>query len=95
MLKVRLHQCSVEQSHPSAGCSAVLDVSQDMVGLPGCLVTLLTQVQLAVNQGPPDLFHWSCSPVSHPPTVSIVRVAPSQVQNLAFALVKLYVVDCL
>jgi len=34
----------------------VLDVTQDTVGLPGCLGTLLAHVQLAVDHGPSSLF---------------------------------------
>jgi len=58
LLKLRPHQCTVEQDipfpHPVA--CAVLDALQCAVGLPGCLDTLLTRVQLAVSQDPPDLF---------------------------------------
>ena len=59
VLKVRPHQCSEEQDNhfPWSVGDAVLDASEVMSGLPGCLGTLLTHVQLGE----------SGSPVFHPP----------------------------
>lgn len=48
--------CRAGQSLPSPSGWAVLDALQCAVGLPGCLDTLLTHVQLAVSQDSPDLF---------------------------------------
>jgi len=40
------------QSLPLTSCNAMIDVPLDMVLLPGFLDTLLTHIQLAVNQDP-------------------------------------------
>ena len=54
VLKVRPQQRRADQDNPfprPAG-SAVPDAPQDMVGPPGCQGTLLTHIQLAVDQNP-------------------------------------------
>lgn len=69
--------------------------SLDTVGLPGFLGTVLTCVQPAMIRTPYVL--QTLSSVSSPPsvythTVFIARVASSQVQKLALALIKLHAV---
>ena len=57
MLQVRLQQRRAERVNPfphPAG-NAVLNAPQGMVGLPGCLGTLLTHAQSAVDQDPQSL----------------------------------------
>ena len=64
----------------------MLDAPQDVVGLCGCLGTLLAHVQLAVSQDPRSLSAGLLSSISPPVCIY------SQVQNLALALVKLHAV---
>lgn len=67
--------------------------SQSMAGLPGYLSTLLTRVQLAVDQETQIPF--SRAALRHLISQSVYRVASSQVQYPALALVKLHMVgDC-
>ena len=57
VLQVRLQQCRAERDNPfphPAG-SAVLNGPQETVVLPGCLGTLLTHAQFAVDQDPQSL----------------------------------------
>ena len=57
LLQVRLQQCRAERVNPfphTAG-NVNLNAPQRTVGLPGCLGTLLTHVQFAVDQNPQSL----------------------------------------
>ena len=57
MLQVRLQQCRAERDNPfphPAG-NVVLNAPQGTVVLPGCLGTLLTHAQFAVDQDPQSL----------------------------------------
>ena len=67
----------------------MLNGPQETVVLPGCLGTLLTHVQFAVDQDPQSL---SVGLFSNVPSVCMCRVVPSQVQNQALVLVILHVV---
>lgn len=73
----------------------MLEAPQDRVGLPGCLGPLLTHVQLAVNQDSQIPFNGIARQLQISQSAYIVRVGPSQVQNLVLAVAKLRVVaDC-
>ena len=66
-----------------------------MIGLSGCLGTLLTDIQFAADHDSQITFKESA--LQHPSlhSVCIARVAPSQVQNLVFAFAKFLAVgDC-
>ena len=67
---------------------AVLDASQDTAGPSGCQGTLLTHIQLAINTNPQMSFQEAVVQPLIPQSVHITRIAPSQVENLALALVK-------
>ena len=57
VLQARLQQCRAERDSPfyhPAG-NVVLNAPQGTVGLPGCLGTLLTHAQFAVDQDPQPL----------------------------------------
>jgi len=97
VLEVRPHQRRVERDNhfPRPTSDAVLDASQDTVGPPGCQGTLLAHIQLAVNHNPQIPLCGAAFQRLITQSVRIARVAPSQVQDPAFALVKLRVVgDC-
>ena len=59
-----------------------------MVGLLGCEGMLLTHVQLAIHQYPQVFFDRATLNPFIPQLVLVVRVASTQVQDLAFELVK-------
>lgn len=65
--KVRKHQCSVGQDNPfpHLAVNVMLNAPQEMVGLSACLSTLLTHVQITVDQDP---FQQGCSLASYLPT---------------------------
>ena len=88
-------QRRVGQWSPSTSCNAVLDASQEIVGPFGFQGALLARVPLAVDQNPQvPLCRAALQPLI-PQSVCTPRVAVTQVQNLALALVKLHrVSDC-
>ncbi|KAK4806181.1 hypothetical protein QYF61_001104 [Mycteria americana] len=97
VLEVGLHQCSVEWDNhlPRPASYAVLDAPQDTVGPFGCQGTRLTHIQLAINPNPQVSFRGAALQPLVPQFVCIPRITPSQVQNLALALVKFHTVgDC-
>lgn len=88
MLELRLRRAEWGNPFPQLVGSAVCDAPQDTVALPGCRGTLM--FSLASECKKP--FQWDSSPLCQPP---VCMHTPSQVQNLARALVKLHVVgDC-
>lgn len=50
------HRLQQDNPFPRLASNAMFDVPQDMIGLPGCLGTWLTHVQIAVNQDLQILF---------------------------------------
>jgi len=67
----------------------MLDVPHNTLGLPGCLGTLLIHLQLAVSQNLQIAFSGVALQCLILQSVCIARVAPSLVQNLALAFVKI------
>ena len=57
VLQVRLQQCRAERDNPfpHPACNVTLNAPQETVVLPGCLGTLLTHAQFAVDQDPQSL----------------------------------------
>ena len=79
-LEERLLQHNVEwdSPFPRLTSSAVPDAHQGTVGLPGCLSSLLTYVQLAFDQDPQIPFSLEAAVQPHPPVCM-----HNQMQNLA------------
>ena len=93
VLQVRLQYCRAERDNPfpyPAG-NVNLNAPHGTVVLPGCLGTLLTHVQFAVEQDPQPLSVGLLSSVPSP-RLCTCMVAPSQVQNQALVLIVLLVV---
>jgi len=65
----------------------MLHANWDIVDLPGYQGVTLTYIQFSVNQIP---FSRAALPQLNSQTVCVARVAPSQVQDPALALVKLH-----
>ncbi|GAB0206720.1 mitochondrial enolase superfamily member 1 [Grus japonensis] len=75
-----------------AGHSSVFDAAQDTVGFLGCKHTLLTHVELLINQYPQVLLlRAAFNPFSTQPIV-VLGNAPTHVQDLALGLVELHAV---
>jgi len=90
VLEVQPHQCPV-QGHdhlPTPADHTVPDTSQDAVGLPGHLVTLLAHLQLAVNQHPKVLFCWADFQPLFSKPVALHGVVVTELKDLAFGLVE-------
>jgi len=92
VLQVGSHQSRVEgQNHlPQPAGHASLDVAQDTVGLLGCKCTLPVHVELLIHHYPLVLLlRAALEPLSAQP-VFVFGIAPTQVQDLALALVELH-----
>ena len=91
VLEVRLHQHRIEEDNlfPRPTSKAVLDAPQDIVGPPGCQGTLLAHTQLTINYNPQIPLCRAALQRLIAQSVRTARVAPSQVQDPALALVKL------
>ena len=92
VLQVRPHQCRVEgQYHlPQPAGHTSFDAAQDMVGFLGCEGTLLAHVQLAVHWYPEAPFGRAVLSTFIRQLVLVVRVAATQVQDLALGFVEPY-----
>ncbi|KAJ7396748.1 hypothetical protein BTVI_142156 [Pitangus sulphuratus] len=88
--KVRSHQSGAEeQNHlPWPADHAAFDAALDTIGLLGCKYTLLAHIQPLICQHPQDFFSGAALNPFIPQPVLILGVALTQVQHLAFGLVK-------
>lgn len=90
-LQMQPHQCAAERNNNfshSARC-AFANLNWDEVGLYHCEGTLLSHVELLVQQDPKELFCRAVSQSASPQPVLVPGVTSSQVEEFALALVKL------
>ncbi|KAK4817835.1 hypothetical protein QYF61_000670 [Mycteria americana] len=78
---------------PTPAGHAIFDTSQDAIGFPGHLGTLLAHIQAAVNQHPQVLLCQAAFQPLFPKPVALHGVAVAQVQDLALGLVKPHTID--
>ncbi|KAK4833084.1 hypothetical protein QYF61_027750 [Mycteria americana] len=90
LFEVQPHQCRVQgdDHFPSPAGHTIPDTSQDAIGLPGHLGTLLAHIQPAVNQHPQVLFHQAAFQPLFPKPVALHGVVVAQVQDPALGLVE-------
>ena len=94
VLQVRLQQCRAERVNPFPRPAGNVDLSapQGTVVFPGCLGTLLTHAQFAVDPDPQPLSVGLFSGVPSSRQCVSPGLPHSQVQNEAFVLVMLHAV---
>ena len=79
------------QNHPPRPSGhAAFDTAQDMVGLPGCKRILWAPVQVFINQCPQVLLGRAAPNSFSAQPVSVLGIAPTQMQDLALGLLELY-----
>jgi len=91
VLQVRSHQSGAKgQNHlPQPAGHAAFDAAQDTVGLLGCKRTSVAYLQLFIHQYPQVLLSRAAlNPFTPSTSVLILRIAPTQVQDLAHGLIE-------
>ncbi|KAJ7397479.1 hypothetical protein BTVI_135369 [Pitangus sulphuratus] len=74
-------------------CHTIADTSQDVSGLLGCLDTLMSRVQLALNQHHQVLFFQATFQSLFPQPVALHGVVVTQVRDLAICFIEPRTVD--
>jgi len=88
VLQMRPNQQRAEDQLPHPAGHASFDAAQDTFDLLGCEGTLLAHIQLPILQSPRVFFGRAALNPFIPQLVLVMRVASTQVQDLAFGFVE-------